>query len=180
VSGETHCSAQQCSSCSGESRFDIKFNIYQYFCSALFELNNERSIVILRTRNTRNYFPTFKHDGFYNVWALAEWFTCFQLWCHFFCLKPNHSRWSIFFEIKWVKSAGSTSSPLCFFPITCTRNWKEKRLCYKSFSTVNLLKTTCYVMHQQFNIQQLYALSTLDLCVLYLSQNIQRHVPLPS
>jgi hypothetical protein len=44
----------------------------------------------------------------------------------------------------------------------------------------NLLKTTCYVMHQQFNVQQLYALSTLDLCVLYLSQNKQRLMPLPS
>jgi len=43
---------------------------------------------------------------------------------------------------------------------------------------VNLLKPTCYVMHQQFNIQQLYALPTLYLCVLYLSQNKQRFVPL--
>ena len=44
--------------------------------------------------------------------------------------------------------------------------------------TVNLLKPTGYVMHQQFNIQQLYALPTLYLCVLYLSQNKQRLVPL--
>ena len=29
-------------------------------------------------------------------------------------------------------------------------------------------------MHQQFNIQQLYALPTLYLCVLYLSENKQR------
>jgi hypothetical protein len=42
---------------------------------------------------------------------------------------------------------------------------------------VNLLKPTCYVMHHQFNIQQLYALSTLYLCVLYLSENKQRLVP---
>jgi len=40
------------------------------------------------------------------------------------------------------------------------------------------LKPTGYVMHQQFNIQQLYALPTLYLCVLYLSQNKQRLVPL--
>ena len=33
-------------------------------------------------------------------------------------------------------------------------------------------------MHQQFNIQQLYALPTLYLCVLYLSENKQRFVPL--
>jgi len=42
----------------------------------------------------------------------------------------------------------------------------------------NLLKPTGYVMHQQFNIQQLYGLSTLYLCVLYLSENKQRLVPL--
>ena len=35
------------------------------------------------------------------------------------------------------------------------------------------LKPTCYVMHHQFNIQQLYALPTLCLCVLYLSENKQ-------
>ena len=43
---------------------------------------------------------------------------------------------------------------------------------------INLLKPTGHVMHQQFNIQQLYALSPLCLCVLYLSENKQRLVPL--
>jgi len=43
---------------------------------------------------------------------------------------------------------------------------------------INLLKPTGYVMHQQFNIQQLHALPTLCLCVLYLPQNKQRLVPL--
>ena len=43
---------------------------------------------------------------------------------------------------------------------------------------VNLLKPTGYVMHQQFNIQQLYVLPTLYLCVLYLSENKQRLAPL--
>jgi len=43
---------------------------------------------------------------------------------------------------------------------------------------INLLKPTGYVMHQQFNIQQLYAQPTLYLCVLYLSQNKQGLVPL--
>ena len=42
---------------------------------------------------------------------------------------------------------------------------------------INLLQPTGYVMHQQFNIQQLYALPTLYLCVLYLSENKQRLVP---
>ena len=34
------------------------------------------------------------------------------------------------------------------------------------------------MMQQQFNIQQLYVLPTLYLCVLYLSENKQRLVPL--
>jgi len=43
---------------------------------------------------------------------------------------------------------------------------------------VNLLKPLGHVMHHQFNIQQLYVLPTLYLCVLYLSENKQRLVPL--
>jgi len=43
---------------------------------------------------------------------------------------------------------------------------------------LNLSKPTGYVIHQQFNIQQLYALTTLYLCVLCLSENKQRLVPL--
>ena len=35
---------------------------------------------------------------------------------------------------------------------------------------IKLLKPTGHVMHQQFNIQQLYALPTLYLCVLCLSE----------
>jgi len=44
--------------------------------------------------------------------------------------------------------------------------------------SIGLLKPIGYVMHNRFNIQQLYALPTLYLCVLYLSQNKQRLVPL--
>jgi len=44
--------------------------------------------------------------------------------------------------------------------------------------TINPLKPSGYVMHHQFTIQQLYALPTLYLCVLYLSENKQRLVPL--
>ena len=43
---------------------------------------------------------------------------------------------------------------------------------------INLLKPAGHVMHQQFNIQQLYVLPTFYLCVLYLSENKQRLVPL--
>ena len=42
----------------------------------------------------------------------------------------------------------------------------------------NVLNPTGYVMHHQFNIQRLYALPTLYLRVLYLSENKQRLVPL--
>ena len=41
---------------------------------------------------------------------------------------------------------------------------------------LNLLKPTGHVKHQQFNIEQLYVLPTLYLCVLYLSENKQRLV----
>ena len=44
----------------------------------------------------------------------------------------------------------------------------------------NILKPTGHVMHQQFNIQQLYVVPTLYLCVLYLSESKQRLVPLKS
>ena len=44
--------------------------------------------------------------------------------------------------------------------------------------TINLLKPTGNVMHQQFNIQELYVLPTLYLCILYLSENKKRLVPL--
>ena len=46
------------------------------------------------------------------------------------------------------------------------------------YCRLNLLKPTGHVMHQKFNIQQLYVLPTLYLCVLYLSENKQRLVPL--
>ena len=43
---------------------------------------------------------------------------------------------------------------------------------------INLLKSTGHVMHQQFNIQQLYVLPTLYLFLLCLSEKKQRLVPL--
>ena len=45
----------------------------------------------------------------------------------------------------------------------------NKAVCASSLK-VNRLKPTGHVMHQQFNIQQLYVLRTLYLCVLYLSE----------
>ena len=63
--------------------------------------------------------------------------------------------------------------------MTSVRNL-GKRDIWSVFSIVefNLLEPTGYVMHQQFNIQQLYVLPTLYLYVLYLSENKQRLGPL--
>ena len=69
---------------------------------------------------------------------------------------------------------------LCDFTLTWFKNSHHlSNLCdHFHFNTINLLKPTGHVMHHQFNIQQLYALPTLYLCVLYLSENKQRLVPL--
>ena len=52
------------------------------------------------------------------------------------------------------------------------------KICQECSSFINLLKPTGYVMHQRFDIQKLYVLPTLYLCVLYLSENKQRLAPL--
>ena len=54
----------------------------------------------------------------------------------------------------------------------------KSRPVLSSLTVINLLKPTDYVKHHQFNIQQLYILPTLYLCVLYLSENKQRLLPL--
>jgi hypothetical protein len=46
------------------------------------------------------------------------------------------------------------------------------------FCALNFSKPAGNVMHHQVNIQQLYVLPTLYLCVLYLSENKQRRAPL--
>ena len=69
----------------------------------------------------------------------------------------------------------STSSGLSLRDIMST-SVVETRKCQVSTLTYtkvlnpvyNILKPTGYVMHYQFNIQQLYALPTLYLCVLCL------------
>jgi hypothetical protein len=57
-------------------------------------------------------------------------------------------------------------------------DWHHRDFSTLTVITINLLKPTGHVMHQQFNIHQLYVLPTLYLCVLYLSENKQRLVPL--
>ena len=82
--------------------------------------------------------------------------------------------WLVFItEMKSVYSAirtGSFNKAVC---ASCLKGFIFLDVTY-----FNLLKPTGYVMHHQFSIQQLYALPTLYLCVLYLSENKQRLVPL--
>ena len=58
-------------------------------------------------------------------------------------------------------------------PIISLDQFSSPHMSTVHFDSINLLKPTGHVMHQQFNIQQLYALPTL-----YLSENKQRLVPL--
>ena len=74
-----------------------------------------------------------------------------------------HSEYAVLIAFPRQQLLGERASILCDTYIVCF---------------VNLLKPTGHVMYQQFNIQQLYALPTLYLCVLYLSENKQRLVPL--
>ena len=67
----------------------------------------------------------------------------------------------------------------------CNNDIKSLKMCknitnnpQEIANTINLLNLAGHVMHQQFNIQQLYVLPTLYLCVLYLSENKQRLAPL--
>jgi hypothetical protein len=61
---------------------------------------------------------------------------------------------------------------------SATFSWITQQSLLLTSTHINLLNPTGHVMHQQFNIQQLYVLPTLYLCVLYLSENKQRLVPL--
>ena len=59
--------------------------------------------------------------------------------------------------------------------------WNDKTMSdFRFLPRFNLLKPAGHVMPQQFNIQQLYVLPTLYLCVLYLSENKQRLVQVTS
>ena len=62
--------------------------------------------------------------------------------------------------------------------LSSSKGKERKRNVYAISKGIILLNSTGYVMHQQFNIQQLYVLPTLYLCVLYLSENKQRLLPL--
>ena len=78
-------------------------------------------------------------------------------------------------------SQGTYSINLCYNPVQLlfvALQFSPKSMKNYTMHCFNHLQPTGYVMRQQFNIQQLYALPTLYLCVLYLSENKQRLVPL--
>ena len=107
--------------------------------------------------------------------------------------------WWFLSDKKWISNFMTTLPLNCMYFIYCGLCIKSKftaygiplmsdnksgfhhtscHWCHSVLLTVNVIKPTGHVMHQQFNIQQLYVLPTLYLCVLYLSENKQRLVPL--
>ena len=124
-----------------------------------------------------------------------HWPSCFR-GCRFNLLKPTSC---VHQQLKPKKWYSAHTELMCFVFIweqtaTCTTysiNWlvfiTEMKSVYSAVRTGSLNKAVCasslkptgHVMHhQQFNIQQLYDLPTLYLCVLYLSENKQRLAPL--
>ena len=105
------------------------------------------------------------------------------LWTYFPCLFSSRTHFSlrkilqrsVVFPSSLSGSLAQPGPPvILIFPTWLLLfSWRRKKNIF-----INLLQPTCYVMHQQFNIQQLYVLPTLYLCVLYLSENKQRLVPL--
>ena len=96
------------------------------------------------------------------------WLCCIHLYIftHGTIFRKYYIKWKVYHDFHYNFSLIFFSDP--------QNTWRDRI----QRSTVNLLKQTGHVMHQQFNIQQLYVLPTLYLCVLYLSENKQRLVPL--
>ena len=87
-----------------------------------------------------------------------------------YVIKSYSNEWALFFSHASVSCILSHLLELCISEVLDLNLDSE-------ISYIYLLKPTSYVMPQQFNIQQLYILPTLYLCVLYLSENKQRLVP---
>ena len=88
--------------------------------------------------------------------------------------------WGVPVTVCLTTTVVTTQLPLyeqkCYQPTSLWQDWYK--LIRIKIPSLNRLKPTSYVIHQQFNIQQLYVLPTLYLCVLYLYENKQRFVPL--
>jgi hypothetical protein len=85
-----------------------------------------------------------------------------------------HRLWAhhVFHKMSKLENDLSLNNISCLLP---SRVFRKRCV---EIQDLNPLKPTGYVMHQQFNIQQLYALPTLYLCVLYLTENKHPLVPL--
>ena len=99
-------------------------------------------------------------------------------------VNPRGSSWYLLGLKNWTCTFSETSETN-YRPITYNVLEERRSLGFNVNSKIpelsiflNLLTPTGHVMHQQFNIQQFYVLPTLYLCVLYLSENKQRLVPL--
>jgi len=135
-----------------------------------------------RVDGSKHYF--YRNLTYSGLWHRAPWYLLTN-----FLGQPT---------VRGVKSkANEEDPPLTRCPQTSvngyqhtTRNIPEGRIshvysdgilkCHSFLQLIyiNHLKPTGHVMHRQFNIQQLYVLPTLYLCVLCLSENKQWLVPL--
>ena len=70
----------------------------------------------------------------------------------------------------------SEAQPVNWYHTTHVKRAFENRSGHQTRipTKINLLKPTGHVMHREINIQQLYDLPTLYLCVLHLSENNQQ------
>jgi len=102
---------------------------------------------------------SFSGDGMWDLWWVGGHED--RILSSYFCF-PCHYHWNN------VPYWSFRHPSVAFYKITLKADDK----------LFKFLNPTGHVMHQQFNIQQLYALPTLYLCVLYLSENKQRLVPL--
>ena len=76
-------------------------------------------------------------------------------------LTPGGTNWTAYLELFY---SGKLNKPTGTYNcIKYSLHGPQEKQSY-----INLLKPTGHVMHQQFNIQQLYALPTLYLCFVYI------------
>jgi hypothetical protein len=81
------------------------------------------------------------------------------------------------FKTPW-KTLGVTKNCMWFISLIPSHWWLWFDISKPIYLVLASTVINLYVMHYQFNIQQLFAMPTLYLCVLYLSDNKQRLVSL--
>ena len=125
--------------------------------------------MLLIRMKTLKFFRTRSIVGKRNVKEICLYYGCFLQFLHVIWIV--FIDWSLHTHSEHWKNIRSAFLYLALGRI-------ELRCVQNGPITFNLFKPTGYLMHQQFNIQQLYVLPTLYLCVLYLSEKKQRLVPL--